>query len=576
MSSKRAPSAPPEIPGYTFRKVIGTGGFSDVFLYEQHRPRRQVAVKVLLKEWSHDTQRAAFDAEADLMATLGNHPSIVTMYEAGVAPDGRPYLALEYCSRPNLGARYRTERLSLAEAMRTTIQVAGAVETAHRLGILHRDIKPANILVTQFGHPALTDFGISSTLDSASTAEGMSIPWSPPESFGDPPMSSVATDVWALGATCYTLLAGRTPFEVPGGSNSSADLMGRIGTAPLAPLGRGDVPESLERVLRISMAKRPESRYPTALAFARAVQQVQVELARDMTPIDLLDELGTVHEEEDEGEGTRMNRVTAIDPDQRPDTPSAPAAGSVPFAPARQTSSGAGAAPVVSLPPAGADVPTAGGTAAGNAATATDAPYPGLVPTVDGGPAQADLPMDETVYRTEAPAAPAQDEDEAESAAASRWSWVLVAVGAVLVLGIGGLVWWLVDRSGQADPETDPGATPTAAAPADPLGGYVPPVQELTAKVDGDDVVVSWEPPRESAEGDEYGYRVLSLTSQTQMQRTPETTARVPHDDSQPTCVEVVVIRQSKVSAQAQQVCVSVDGKVEDARAMGQPQGTGE
>ena len=80
MSSKRKPSAPPEIQGFEYRKLIGSGGFSDVFLYEQQRPPRQVAVKALPKEWSSETQRAASDAEAYLMAILGNHPSLVTMY----------------------------------------------------------------------------------------------------------------------------------------------------------------------------------------------------------------------------------------------------------------------------------------------------------------------------------------------------------------------------------------------------------------------------------------------------------------------------------------------------------------
>ncbi|MFD6134483.1 serine/threonine protein kinase [Isoptericola sp. NPDC060257] len=548
MSSKRAPSAPPEIPGYTYRKVIGTGGFSDVFLYEQHRPRRQVAVKVLLKEWSNDTQRAAFDAEADLMATLGNHPSIVTMYEAGVAPDGRPYLALEYCSRPNLGARYRAERMSVPEAMRTTIQIAGAVETAHRLGILHRDIKPANILVTQFGHPALTDFGISSTVDSASVAEGMSIPWSPPESFGDPPVSGIATDVWALGATCYTLLAGRTPFEVPGGSNSSADLMGRIATTPLAEIGRGDVPESLERVLRIAMAKRPGSRYPTALAFARAVQQVQVELARDMTPIDLLDEAGSVLEDEDEAEGTRMNRVRAIDPEQR-STPPGPAVASVPFAPVQ-------APPYPTAAPA-APQGTSLATESAWSAPATASPSLGRVPTVDAAGQLPDASVDETVFRTERPAATATDDDSAaEAPAASRWAWLLVAVGSVLVLGVGGLIWWLNRDAGTEPAVADPGATQTAA-PADPLGGYVPPVQDLQAVVEGDEVIVTWEPPREAEEGDEFGWKQLSLTSESQYTTTDETSASVPADPGKDVCVQVVVIRDGSSLSQTEQTCVT-------------------
>ncbi|WP_402372599.1 serine/threonine-protein kinase [Isoptericola rhizosphaerae] len=556
MSSKRAPSAPPEIPGYEFRKLIGSGGFSDVFLYEQRRPRRPVAVKVLLKEWSSDAQRAAFDAEADLMATLGNHPSIVTMFEAGVTPDNRPYLAMEHCSRPNLGSRYRTERFSVAEAMRTTIQIAGAVETAHRLGILHRDIKPANILVTQFGHPALTDFGISSTVDSVSVAEGMSIPWSPPESFGDPPVSGIATDVWALGATCYTLLAGRTPFEVPGGSNASADLMSRIATAPLPGTGRGDVPDSLERVLRIAMAKQPGSRYPTALAFARALQQVQVELARDMTPIDILDESGSVHAEEDDAaDGTRMNRITAIDPGQGlPSVGSAGSAGSAASA-GSPGSWGSAASPGSWGSAASPQAPSTGGASVplvGAPGNGPGAPGPGFVPTVGTGQEWAGVPVDETVHRTQAPSSDT-GEDADDGAATRSTSWWPLVGGAAGLLVVGGVVWWLVSGSGTS-PEAGPSAEATAVDPVAPLGGYVPPVRELDVAVDGDEVVVTWEPPREAHEGDVYGWRQLSLTSESRYEETDETTVRVPDDPDQNVCVEVVVVRDSKPS-DVTQVC---------------------
>ena len=97
------------------------------------------------------------------MAQLSHHPSIVTIYHAAIAADGRPFLVMEYCSRPGLAERYRQERISVAEALRIGIRLASAVETAHRAGILHRDIKPANVLTTDFGWPALTDFGIAAT-----------------------------------------------------------------------------------------------------------------------------------------------------------------------------------------------------------------------------------------------------------------------------------------------------------------------------------------------------------------------------------------------------------------------------
>jgi hypothetical protein len=550
VSSKRKPSAPPEIEGFEYRKLIGSGGFSDVFLYEQQRPRRQVAVKVLLKEWSSETQRAAFDAEADLMATLGNHPSIVTMYEAGVANDGRPYLAMEYCSRPNLGARYRSERFSVAEALRITIQIAGAVETAHRLGILHRDLKPSNILVTQFGHPALTDFGISSTVDEAAAAEGMSIPWSPPESFGDPPMSGIATDVWALAATCYTLLAGRTPFETPGGSNTSADLVRRIEQDELPPVSRSDVTPSLERVLRIAMSKLSSSRYPTVLAFARELQKVQVELSRDVTPIDLLDESGAMQEDEAEADGTRLRQVVTIDP--------------------LGPGGGQNAGPSAFGPGGGGFGPGSGG-AVHAAAGGAYAPAP-------PAPAPAPSPSDDTVYRGSAdtstgtlatpgavgqfaPAeqapAPASEVEEQPR----RGVWALV-VGVVVVAVVGVSVWAL-NGTGGADPDGEETPVTSTFVPPAPAGGYVPPVGDVKVEVKGQEVVYSWTPPKSLEEGDQYAYRVLELTGDPVPQPVPgnATSVTVPLEGE--TCVEIVVVRAGNASEpqeNAQDDCVSPQG----------------
>ena len=249
MSGKRPPAPPPALAGFTYVEVLGSGGFADVYLYEQQLPRRRVAVKVLLADRMGAGAAEQFAAEANVMALLSTHPAIVTIYQAGVSDDGRPYLVMEYCSRPNLQVRSRAQAFSVAEALRVGVQVAAAVETAHRAGILHRDIKPANILVTEYNRPALTDFGIATTAGAEESSTGMSIPWSPPEAFSDQPASGVATDVYALGATVYTLLAGRSPFEQPGGRNSGADLIQRIETEPAAPLGRPDVPASLEAVL---------------------------------------------------------------------------------------------------------------------------------------------------------------------------------------------------------------------------------------------------------------------------------------------------------------------------------------
>jgi len=206
-----------------------------VFLYEQEMPRREVAVKVLLADRISSTAAQEFADEANVMAMLSTHPAIVTIYQAGVAGDGRPYLVMEYCPRPNLQLRARNETFSIAEALRVGVQVAGAVETAHRAGVLHRDIKPANILVTEYNRPALTDFGIASTTNAAEESAGLSIPWSPPESFADVPRSDPRSDVYQLGATVYSLLAGRSPFEVAEQRNTAAELIERIMKSATSP-----------------------------------------------------------------------------------------------------------------------------------------------------------------------------------------------------------------------------------------------------------------------------------------------------------------------------------------------------
>jgi len=313
--TRRPPAPPPLIPGFTFVRVLGSGGFSDVFLYNQELPRRQVAVKVLLTQASGEDARAQFVAEANLMAQLSTHPSIVTIYHADTAADGRPYLVMEYCPRPNLSARYRTERIGVAEALRIGIRLSGAVETAHRIGILHRDIKPANVLTTDYGWPALTDFGISvlSTATPGSEAVGMSIPWAAPEFFAEDVERGVPGDTYSLAATVYTLLRGASPFEDPGGSNSALDLITRVERSPVPPIGRPDVPASLESVLVRAMAKQPSARYPSAAAFGRALQRVEQEMQLSQTSLDLPD-ISWVQREDDGEEDlrTRARMVTTV------------------------------------------------------------------------------------------------------------------------------------------------------------------------------------------------------------------------------------------------------------------------
>lgn len=301
--ARRLPSQPPMLPGFSYVHILGSGGFADVFLYEQNMPRRQVAVKVMLSELVNDQVRQMFQAEANLMAQLSTHPSILTVYEANVSSDGRPYLVMELCSA-GLAERYRREPIPVAEVLRIAVRIGSAIETAHRAGVLHRDIKPSNILTTAYGHPVLSDFGIASTLTTQVEAEsvGLSIPWSAPEVLLDETSGTIASEVWSFCATVYSLLAGRSPFEDPTGANSSTDLMGRIARARPFGIGRDDVPASLEDLLRRGMSRRPDHRPASVIEVVRELQTIEAELGLPQTPLEIaMDEwtLGTVSDLED-------------------------------------------------------------------------------------------------------------------------------------------------------------------------------------------------------------------------------------------------------------------------------------
>jgi serine/threonine protein kinase len=295
--------------------VLGSGGFADVFLYEQNMPRRQVAVKVMLAEVVTSQVKQMFQAEANLMAQLSTHPSILTVYQASVSADGRPYLVMELCSSA-IGQRYRSDPLPVPEVLSIGVRIASAVETAHRAGVLHRDIKPSNILTTAYGHPVLSDFGIAATLSEADVTEaiGLSIPWSAPEVLLDETSGTIASEVWSLGATIYSLLAGRSPFEQPGKENTSAELIQRITKGRPQPIGRTDMPPRLEQILMRSLSRKPSARQRSALELIRELQSVEAELALPQTPIEVAMDDWALATADDPEERTRVKGVVAVDP----------------------------------------------------------------------------------------------------------------------------------------------------------------------------------------------------------------------------------------------------------------------
>ena len=320
----------PQLPGLVYVQPLGSGGYADVYLYEQQSPRMPVAVKVLRSEGLTDALRRQFAEEADTMAALGDHPYIVQIFRGGTSADGRPYLVMKYYPPPNLARRARLSPLTVDEVLRTGIQLASAVETAHQAGIVHRDIKPANVLVSSYGAPGLTDFGIAGrgadtsllsrppSGDAEESAEvGVSVPWAPPEVLY---VQNEATqglaergDVYSLAATLWQLLVGRSPFEVPGGDNSAYALMPRIRTQPVPSTGRPDVPPSLERILAQSMAKDPALRPGSALELARLLQGVEQELHLARTPIVVLDDRGGAPTGgPDDNDATRVKSVQQV------------------------------------------------------------------------------------------------------------------------------------------------------------------------------------------------------------------------------------------------------------------------
>ncbi|MDE0545150.1 serine/threonine-protein kinase [Microbacterium sp. C7(2022)] len=590
MSAKRAPAAPPDLQGFTFIDVLGSGGFADVYLYEQHLPKRRVAVKVLLPDRMSSGSVEEFTAEANVMAMLSTHPAIVTIYQAGVARDGRPYLVMEYCPKPNLQVRYRREPFSVAESLRVGVQVAAAVETAHRAGVLHRDIKPANVLVTEYNRPALTDFGIASTTSAADESAGLSIPWSPPEAFADVPRSDARSDVYQLGATVYSLLVGRSPFELGDQRNTAADLMERIERMPLPAVARADVPVSLQHVLERAMAKSGGDRYESALAFARALQKVQIELSHAVTPIDILDDSAEADDDEDDDDGlTRVRGVVSIDPatgpaagltrpttaafapdttDARAETQSRTVQRSRGFAPAGDGTDatiarGAAFAPGAFAPAPGAapatDAASGAGASPTYAAPGADGAQDLDHTVIRGGTAPAGLtaaspaavPVDPAPMAFTGP--PPTAAVSSPIARSRRGLWIALGAGAaaliliaVVAVSLPGLL------SGPAEVEPTP---LTSSQPQDPLSTVVPEPADLAGSESSDGIRFTWSNP-DPQDGDFYLYGVVDAAGgEPAYTSVADTEVTVDADASGRTCLEVMTVRANGSSSEPVRAC---------------------
>lgn len=252
----------PAIPGIEDLRVIGWGGYGVVYRGHQGALGRDVAVKVLSSPGADERAVDLWRREVTAMGRLSNHPNIVSAFSTGVTADGHPYLVMPYVpggSLHDLVARHGPR--PPADVVQVGVRLAGALSAAHAADVLHRDIKPGNVLLSEYGEPQLSDFGIARLVDATATTTGSvraTIGYAAPEVLGGEP-ATPAADVYGLGATLHTALAGRAPFAGEEGESLAARV-GRVMTQPppdLRPLG---VPAALAEVVEAAMAKDPAAR----------------------------------------------------------------------------------------------------------------------------------------------------------------------------------------------------------------------------------------------------------------------------------------------------------------------------
>ena len=264
------------IDGFSTATLIGQGGFGAVYRARQDALERWVAIKVLTMAAIDDESLARFDRECRAFGTLSDHPYIVGVHGCGMNAWGRPYIVMDHVEDGSLADRVaRRGPLRWTNAVEMFVKIASAVDAAHSAGILHRDIKPQNILLSRYGDPLLSDFGISSIAGhhSSSGALTASLEHAAPELL-DGVLPSESSDVYSLASTLFAALSGAPPF----GYDSAGSLPGLISlitssTPPdLRPRG---VPGSIAAVVEQGLAKDPSQRFPSAGAFAAALQRVQ-------------------------------------------------------------------------------------------------------------------------------------------------------------------------------------------------------------------------------------------------------------------------------------------------------------
>lgn len=279
-SSRFASAMPRKIGNYSISGLLGEGGMGMVYLAEQEKPRRTVALKVVRTGFVSPALMRRFEHESEILARL-QHPGIAQIHEAGTAGTDagpQPFFAMEYVRGEPLTTYCEQRHLDVKHRLELFVKVCDAVQHAHTKGVIHRDLKPANILVTESGDPKVLDFGIARATDAdvqsatMQTGAGQLIGtiayMSPEQLAGNPNDLDTRSDVYTLGVVLYELLSGRLPHQVEG--KTIADAVRTIEDNEPMPLGtvdriyRGD----LQTIVGKAMERDKERRYQSAADLA--------------------------------------------------------------------------------------------------------------------------------------------------------------------------------------------------------------------------------------------------------------------------------------------------------------------
>jgi serine/threonine-protein kinase len=276
---------------YEIRSQLGAGGMGEVYLAQDSRLDRKVALKILPPQIAEDKDRMSrFVREAKLASAL-NHPNIITIHEIGEI-DGMHFITTEYIEGETLKTRLERESLSLKSTLEIALQVASALDAAHRAGLVHRDIKPDNIMVRDDGIVKVLDFGLvkltasdKSEVDGegetkilVNTRAGVIMGtvgyMSPEQARGQE--TDARTDIWSLGCVLYEILTHQQPFQGETMTDVLANIIYREPASILAH--RSDAPAELERIVGKAVRKNRDERYQSAKELFNDLQQLQTRL----------------------------------------------------------------------------------------------------------------------------------------------------------------------------------------------------------------------------------------------------------------------------------------------------------